>query len=247
MVIRGIIFDVNGTLIDIQTDEGREDIYRAISHFLTYQGISLHRGEVRDLYFQIMERQRKESNETYPEFDAIAIFREIIERNAGDFTRSLPDVKLKQMPLFLAELYRGISRNKLQLYPEVKDVLDGLRLRYSLAAISDAQSAYAVPELQAVGLLDYFKPIIVSGDYGYRKPDKRLFQKALDGLDMEAHHVLFVGNDMHRDIFGARQMGIKTVFLSSNQGEKEMSGVQADYVIYNFSELLQAIKYFEKR
>lgn len=247
MEIRGIIFDVNGTLIDIQTDEGREDIYRAISHFLTYQGISLHRGEVRDLYFQIMERQRKESNEAYPEFDAVAIFREIIERNAGDFTRSLRNAKLEQMPLFLAELYRGISRNKLQLYPEVKDVLDGLRLRYSLAAISDAQSAYAVPELQAVGLLDYLNPIIVSGDYGYRKPDKRLFQKALDGLDMEAHHVLFVGNDMHRDIFGARQLGIKTVFFSSNQGEKEMSGVQADYVIYNFPELLQAIKYFEER
>lgn len=246
MNIRGIIFDVNGTLIDIQTDEGREDIYRAISHFLTYQGISLHRGEVRDLYFQIMERQRKESNEAYPEFDAVAIFREIIESNAGDFTRSLPDAKLKQMPLFLAELYRGISRNKLRLYPEVKDVLEGLRLRYRLAAISDAQSAYAVPELQAVGLLDYLKPIIVSGDYGYRKPDKRLFQKVLDELDMGARHVLFVGNDMHRDIFGARQMGIKTVFFSSNQGEKEMSGVQADYVIYHFPELLQAIKYFEE-
>jgi putative hydrolase of the HAD superfamily len=34
--------------------------------------------------------------------------------------------------------------------------------------------------LCAVGLLKYFNPIIVSGDYGYRKPDPRLFQKALE-------------------------------------------------------------------
>ncbi len=58
MDIRALLFDVNGTLIDIETDEGLEEIYRAIAHFLTYQGISLHRWEVRDLYFQIMQQQR---------------------------------------------------------------------------------------------------------------------------------------------------------------------------------------------
>ena len=51
MIIRGIIFDVNGTLIDILTDEGDESIYRAIGHFLSYQGIYLHRGQVRDMYY----------------------------------------------------------------------------------------------------------------------------------------------------------------------------------------------------
>jgi hypothetical protein len=44
MDIRALLFDSNGTLIDIRTDEGLEEIYRAIGHFLTYQGISLHRG-----------------------------------------------------------------------------------------------------------------------------------------------------------------------------------------------------------
>jgi putative hydrolase of the HAD superfamily len=36
MDIRALLFDVNGTLIDIETDEGLEEIYRAIGHFLTY-------------------------------------------------------------------------------------------------------------------------------------------------------------------------------------------------------------------
>jgi putative hydrolase of the HAD superfamily len=33
MDIRALLFDVNGTLIDIETDEGLEEIYRAIAHF----------------------------------------------------------------------------------------------------------------------------------------------------------------------------------------------------------------------
>src|SRR5438034_8960521 len=65
MDIRALLFDVNGTLIDIETDDGLEEIYRAIGHFLMYQGISLHRWEVRDLYFQLMQQQRAESAETF--------------------------------------------------------------------------------------------------------------------------------------------------------------------------------------
>jgi putative hydrolase of the HAD superfamily len=39
MDIRAIAFDVNGTLIRIQTPDGDEQIFRSAAHFLTYQGI----------------------------------------------------------------------------------------------------------------------------------------------------------------------------------------------------------------
>jgi putative hydrolase of the HAD superfamily len=127
----------------------------------------------------------------------------------------------------------------------VKNVLDELSRRYKLAALSDAQSAWALPEMRAVGVEGYFQPIIVSGDCGYRKPDSRIFQAALDGLAVPAENVLFVGNDMYRDIFGASQLGLKTVFFSSNQGRKKASGAEPDYIIYQFAELRQAISFFE--
>ena len=41
--IRALLFDANGTLIDIETDDWMEEAYRAISHFLTYQGIRMRR------------------------------------------------------------------------------------------------------------------------------------------------------------------------------------------------------------
>ena len=80
MDIRALLFDVNGTLIDIETDEGLEEIYRAIAHFLTYQGISLHRWEVRDLYFQIMQQQRAQSAETFAECDVVEVWREFLRQ-----------------------------------------------------------------------------------------------------------------------------------------------------------------------
>jgi putative hydrolase of the HAD superfamily len=57
--------------------------------------------------------------------------------------------------------------------------------------------------------------------------------------------VLFVGNDMYRDVYGARRLGMKTVFFKSNQGTQEGEGIQADYNIYAFPELLDAIRFFK--
>jgi putative hydrolase of the HAD superfamily len=245
MDIRALLFDVNGTLIDIETNEGLEEIYRAIAHFLTYQGISLHRWEVRDLYFQIMQRQRAESNEPLVEWNAVEVWREFLQTKANDYTRSLPSEKWAQLPLFLAELHRGISRRRLRLYPQVQETLDQLRSRYRMAIVSDAQSAYAVPELRAVGLLDYFQPIIISGDYGYRKPDPRLFQHALDALQIRPEQALFLGNDLYHDIHGAQQVGMKAILVSSDPGNTSSSKTTVpDYTISSFTELPQAVNHF---
>ena len=238
MDIRAVVFDANGTLVRILTDEGMDEIFRSAGHFLTYQGIDLCRQQVRELYFQTMAEQQQASPEKHPEFDAAGIWRSIIERHQTDFTRNLPAGKLEQMPLFLAEMSRGISRLRLGLYPHVREVLDALRGRYPLGLVTDAQSTYARGELHRVGLLDYFDPIIVSGDHGYRKPDRRLFQLALDGMEVAAENALYVGNDMHRDIFGAREAGMRTVMFDSDQGKKAYLDCTPDYTIADLRDLL---------
>jgi len=238
MDIRAVAFDVNGTLVRILTDDGMEQIFRSIAHFLTYQGIDLHRHQVRDLYFEHMKEQQQASPEEHPEFDAVGIWRSILQAHLTEFTRALPAEKLEQMPLFLAEMYRGISRCRLRLYPHVREVLDVLRERYPLAAVTDAQSAYARAELHKVGLLDYFDPIVVSGDHGYRKPDRRLFQLALDRMGVAAEHALYVGNDMHRDIFGAQEAGMTTVMVESDQGADVHLDCVPDYTITDLRDLL---------
>ena len=241
MDIRAIAFDVNGTLVRILADDGDERVFRAAAHFLTYQGIDLHRYELRDLYFQIMKEQLRGSPEKYPEFDAVGIWRSITEDHQTDFTRALPAAKRQQIPLFLAEMSRGISRRRLGLYPYVREVLDVLRDRYPLAIITDAQSAYARGELHKVGLLGCFDPIIVSGDHGFRKPDPRLFQFALDGMGVAAENALFVGNDMYRDIYGAQEAGLATVMFDSDQGQKIYQDCAADYTITDFRDLLKIL------
>jgi putative hydrolase of the HAD superfamily len=53
MNIRGIIFDINGTLTDIRTNEWHDDVYRVISNLLSYQGISLAPNLLKERYFRL--------------------------------------------------------------------------------------------------------------------------------------------------------------------------------------------------
>ncbi|HQN19102.1 MAG TPA: HAD family hydrolase, partial [Syntrophobacteraceae bacterium] len=169
MTLKGIIFDLYGTLIDIETDESLEEIYRGIAHYLTYQGIYLHRWEVRDRYYAILEQQRRESSEEYREIDVEEIWNVFLRQHG--INAAVDRWKLARI---LSQLYRGISRKRLRLFPEVIRILDCLRRSFRMAIVSDAQPCYALPEIKAVGLAGYFDPVIISAIYGFRKPDPRL-------------------------------------------------------------------------
>ncbi len=80
--------------------------------------------------------------------------------------------------------------------------------------------------------------IALAGDHGYRKPDRRLFQFALDGMGVAAGNTLYVGNDMYRDIYGAREAGLATVMFDSDQGVKVYRDCAPDYTITDFRDLL---------
>lgn len=237
MTIKGIIFDLYGTVIDIETDENMDEIFRGISHFLTYHNIHLHRGEVRERYWEILKRQKAESREDFPEIDVVKIWASFL--NSEGFAGGLPRHK---MAVTLAQMFRAISRRRLALYPEVKKTLDDLRPTYHLALVSDAQPCFAMPEIKAVGLDGYFSPVIISASFGYRKPDPRLYQEAIRAMKLDPSEIMFVGNDMFRDISGAQRCGLKTLFFDSNQGAKSHENVTPDYATARFDEIPKGIE-----
>jgi putative hydrolase of the HAD superfamily len=237
MAIKSIIFDLYGTLIDIETDESMEEIYRGIAHFLTYYGVYMHRWKVRDLYYQIMKQQKEQSEEEYPEINVESVWNTFLRQEGMKVATAR-----KKLARTLSHIYRGISRKRLRLCPSVKDVLGELRATRRLALISDAQPCYALPEIRAVGLDGYFDPIVISADYGFRKPDPRLIENALEIMSLAPGEVICVGNDMYRDIYGAYMLGIKTIFIASNQGKQSYGDVTADYAISRFEDVLMGVE-----
>jgi putative hydrolase of the HAD superfamily len=242
MAIRALVFDLYGTLIDIETDEGMEEIYRGIAHFLTYQGVDLHRWQVRDHYYRLLHEQRDRSAEAHAEIDVLAIWQALLNEQGVK-----PAATRRRLALILAQIYRGLSRKRLELYPGVKPVLDHLRENWRMALVSDAQPCFALPEMRAMGLSGYFEPLLISAAFGYRKPDPRLFQAALAALKVPPHEAAFVGNDMYHDIFGANRAGLRTIFFASNQGRQVYPDTRPTAIITAFDQLPGCLTSMDER
>lgn len=240
-MIRGLLFDINGTVTDILTNEADDQLYRVTSNFLDYYGIHVSPWQLKEDYFELNRKQRHESLEKFPEFDVAKIFLELIQRYQT-YEVYEPETLAKHA----ANVFRAASRFHLEPYSHVTDVLDALKPHYQMAALSDGQTLWAMPELRSVGLDRYFSSVLVSGDVGFRKPEPRFFNMALAQMGLAPSEVIFIGNDMYRDVYGAKQLGMKTVFFRSNQGDHDYHGADPDYIIYQFSELPRAIEFLSK-
>jgi putative hydrolase of the HAD superfamily len=87
--------------------------------------------------------------------------------------------------------------------------------------------------LELEGLLDFFPTRIYSSDVSYRKPDRRIFQFALNELGIRAPEAIYVGDSTKTDVAGARQAGMASVLL-------QRSGTgRADHTISSLSQLLR--------
>ncbi len=109
--------------------------------------------------------------------------------------------------------YRKAREAALVLYPHVnRTLLTLLKKGLKLAVISDAPRQEAWLRLCYLGLHHMFDTVIAFEDTGERKPSPVPFRLALERIGIESTEALMVGDWPERDIAGASELGIQTVF-----------------------------------
>lgn len=97
--------------------------------------------------------------------------------------------------------------------PGDRELLRQLGERYPLALVSNFPCPRSIRDsLDQLRIDDLFSVVVVSGEVGWVKPDRRPFDAMLAGLDRPAESCLFVGDNWLADIQGAKQSGMRTVW-----------------------------------
>ena len=95
-------------------------------------------------------------------------------------------------------------------------VLKELKKKYKLGLVTNGESAGQYLKIKQTKIAQYFDGVIVSGDFGYNKPDPRLFEIAADNLGVSCKECIFVGDLFQTDIIGAHRAGMKPIWLWSH-------------------------------
>ena len=139
------------------------------------------------------------------------------------------------------------------LIPGAAELMGRLKeMGYRLALVADGPAATFHNNLGPYGLFDLFDVYAISGEIGVEKPDQRIFQHALEELNVpqEAYgSVLMLGNHLGRDIKGANELGLISVWLdwSPRRHKVPRDGSEVpDHTIHLPLELIPLLERLEK-
>ncbi|WP_367870546.1 HAD family hydrolase [Luteolibacter sp. Populi] len=96
--------------------------------------------------------------------------------------------------------------------PAVLETLELLKARgIPLALLSNGSAAFQMAKLRACGAAPFFgrERLLFSGTLGVAKPDRRCFEALADCLGLPAGEILFIGDNLERDIRGAQAAGMQ--------------------------------------
>ncbi|MEM6379693.1 MAG: HAD family phosphatase [Bacteroidota bacterium] len=193
--IQGIIFDMDGTMIDNMMIH-----HRAWQQKLAEYGLDLSLDEVKERIHGVNE--------------------EILEREFGD--RFTPEQR-RQIASEKEATYRAIYRPELQLItglPEFLDRLDEKGIPFGIGTAAPGENANFV--LEELKLRDRFKTMIHAGHVTKGKPDPEVFEKAANAMQLPLQNCI-VFEDSPTGAEAASRGGALSVIITTTHRAKEFA------------------------
>jgi putative hydrolase of the HAD superfamily len=124
------------------------------------------------------------------------------------------------------------ARQQVRLYDDVAPVLDQLVLRYRLAAVSNGNA-----DIVRTGISRWFEFAVSAAEVGQQKPHAAVFETAMRKAGVAPAQTVHIGDDEHRDIFGASEAGIRAVWVNRSGKNWRHDGCDVEHHIRDLSEL----------
>ncbi|HSB00957.1 MAG TPA: HAD family hydrolase, partial [Anaerolineales bacterium] len=233
-----VFFDMGGTIETFgYTRELRLDTTRVIQQRLLQAGIDLHltNEQLYDVISSGLKNYKQWSIQNIEELPSWRVWSEYVF--AG---REVDRAKLSEISEDLAFLIETRFYHRL-MRPEMPEVLEAIKkMGLQIGLISNVNSRGQVPtNLKEYGIIHYFHPIVLSSEFGCRKPDPAIFHQAARLAGVPTSACAYVGDRIARDIDGARRAGFGMAIQIRHDFEhgEDDTGSAPDAIITSMREL----------
>jgi HAD superfamily hydrolase (TIGR01549 family) len=112
---------------------------------------------------------------------------------------------------------RAHGRDLFELRPGIAEVLEALSQRGLTLGLAANQPLAVLDRLARAGIGHFFANQGLSGVYGLRKPDVRLFVRVCEDLGVEPTECIMVGDRIDNDIVPPKLLGMRTVLIRTGR------------------------------
>ncbi len=201
-----LFFDLDRTLWDFErnTNEVFQEMYR--EYRLKNLGI------VDFDYF--LNTYHQINNDLWDQYRVGSIKKEVLREQRFADTLLAFGVDDKVLTGAMADYYVTQSALKRHLFPYTLELLEALKPKYSLYIITNGFEEVQAKKLHSSGLHRYFQQVITSERAGKKKPDRHIFEYALQMASAQCAESIMIGDDLEVDIEGAAKAGIDQVYVN---------------------------------
>ncbi|MBJ6360334.1 HAD family hydrolase [Paenibacillus sp. GCM10012307] len=159
------------------------------------------------------------------------------------FSQLLEELPWGQKPELyeLMEFYKSEYVRNAVLMDQAIEVLGQLRAKYKTGMITNGQTLIQYGKIDQLQLGSHFDTIIVSEEAGVKKPDAKIFELAMNRLNVKPENCIFVGDHPVNDIEGAAAVGMNAVWIQVNQPWREDVKAKPLHTIRKLTELLEVL------
>lgn len=222
---KNYVFDLYGTLVDINTDEDCEVLWEKLSLFYKFKGADYSPISLKESYKEKVKKvQDAITNTKYPDIVLEEVFDDLFkDKNVHVSKDTLYDT---------AHLFRILSIKYIKLYDGVIELLELLKKKdKKIYLLSNAQRIFTLYEMKMLGIEKFFDNILFSSDFKVCKPDILFYNQLLEKLNLDKHDTIMIGNDYIADIEGAYNFGIDSLYIDSNLSPEINSKLKSTYSI----------------
>lgn len=266
--IKAVIFDIYGTLIisasgDVMQAEYSAEMYRDACKAAGIEVTAkddeslLYMHDIYVMMVKVHKERSKKNGVPFPEIDIEKVWKDVLaDADQMGLIHLTEGFDLRAF-IFVFEL----KSNNVWPMPGLKETLEGVRSKgYKLGIVSNAQfytpvimNYFLYGRIDGKPFLDNFEKQLSVFSYKLLKgkPDTAIYKALLPGMEelgINHSEVLYVGNDMLKDIWPANELGFKTVFYAGDQrayrlrkDHPQASMTKPDHTITGLRQLLEII------
>jgi HAD superfamily hydrolase (TIGR01549 family) len=210
-MIRGVIFDLGGTLMYFDGD-WRQVVPAALDKFVAYlsgNGLGIDLQQFSETFWQNLQAAWRSTNANWVEYPTERVVRETLAQFGH------PRASDQMVRRALEHFYAPMEEHW-HAYPDACSTLEALNarhLRCGLISNSD-DDAFIHRLVSKFGFTPWVDPVISSAAGPWAKPDARIFQLVVERWRIPPEELVMVGDQPLADVFGAHRAGMKAILLT---------------------------------
>lgn len=146
----------------------------------------------------------------------------------------------------IALQFQNARRQTYTCYEDTLPVLQILKGRLLLALVTNGNAEMQREKIENCKLVPLMDAVFIAQEVGVSKPSPRLFELALEMLNVQAHETLMVGDHPVKDIQGAKSAGLRTAWMRRDNRDANAPGLNPDYIVRTMTDVLEIIRIHEK-